>query len=153
MCIRDSNEQDLEFILNISDLKDFNHKYTDFVLKHTDGDGELDTDTLEYFVELIKDFDKYSSQFPKKDINQYVSFDELESVVNFVRVKNKDKELEGQAKKIYEKGDFVVIQPKTEQASCKYGSNTKWCVTSKDSGHFNRYTAGRQALYLSLIHI
>jgi hypothetical protein len=141
------NEQDLEFILNISDLKDFNHKYTDFVLKHTDGDGELDTDALEYFVELIKDFDKYSSQFPKKDINQYVSLNELESVINFVRTKNKDKELEGQAKKIYEKGDFVVIQPKTEQASCKYGSNTKWCVTSKDSGHFNRYTAGRQALY------
>ena len=141
------NEQDLEFILNISDLKDFNHKYTDFVLKNTDGDGELDTDELEYLVGLIKDFDKYSGQFPKKDINQYVSLNELESVVNFVRTKNKDKELEGQAKKIYEKGDFVVIQPKTEQASCKYGSNTKWCVTSKDSGHFGRYTAGRQGLY------
>jgi len=141
------NEEDLEFILNISDLKDFNHKYTDFVLKHTDGDGELDTDELEYFIELIKDFDKYQSQFPKKDINQYVSLNELESVINFVRTKNKDKELEGQAKKIYEKGDFVVIQPKTEQASCKYGSNTKWCVTSKNSGHFSRYTAGRQGLY------
>jgi hypothetical protein len=141
------NEQDLEFILNISDLKDFNHKYTDFVLKHTDGDGELDTDQLEYFVELIKDFDKYSSQFPKKDINQYTSFNELESVINFVRTKNKERELEGQAKKIYEKGDFVVIQPKTEEASCKYGSNTKWCVTSKGSGHFGRYTAGQQSLY------
>ena len=141
------NEQDLEFILNISDLKDFNHKYTDFVLKNTDGDGELDTDELEYLIELIKDFNKYQSQFPKKDINQYVSLNELEKVVNFVRVKNKDKELEGQAKKIYEKGDFVVIQPKTEQASCKYGSNTKWCVTSKNSGHFGRYTAGRQGLY------
>ena len=141
------NEQDLDFILNISDLKDFNHKYTDFVLKHTDGDGELDTDELEYLIELIKDFDKYQSQFPKKDINQYVSLNELEKVVNFVRVKNKDKELEGQVKKIYEKGDFVVIQPKTEQASCKYGSNTKWCVTSKNSGHFGRYTAGRQGLY------
>jgi len=141
------NEEDLEFILNISDLKDFNHKYTDFVLKHTDGDGELDTDELEYFIELIKDFDKYQSQFPKKDINQYVSLNELESVINFVRTKNKDKELEGQAKKIYEKGDFVVIQPKTEQSSCKYGSNTKWCVTSKNSGHFSRYTAGRQGLY------
>jgi hypothetical protein len=41
----------------------------------------------------------------------------------------------------------VVIQPKTEEASCKYGSNTKWCVTSKGSGHFGRYTAGRQGLY------
>ena len=141
------NEQDLDFILNISDLVEFNHKYTDFVLKNTDGDGELDTDELEYFIGLIKDFDKYQSQFPKKDINQYVSLNELEKVILYIRSKNKEKELEGQAKKIYEKGDFVVIQPKTEEASCKYGSNTKWCVTSKNSGHFGRYTAGRQGLY------
>jgi hypothetical protein len=141
------NEQDLDFILNISDLVEFNHKYTDFVLKNTDGDGELDTDELEHLVGLIKDFDKYQSQFPKKDINQYVSLNELEKVILYIRAKNKDKELEGQAKKIYEKGDFVVIQPKTEEASCKYGSNTKWCVTSKNSGHFGRYTAGRQGLY------
>ena len=141
------NEQDLNFILNISDLVDFNHKYTDFVLKNTDGDGELDTNELEHLVGLIKDFDKYQSQFPKKDINQYVSLNELEKVILYIRAKNKDKELEGQAKKIYEKGDFVVIQPKTEEASCKYGSNTKWCVTSKNSGHFGRYTAGRQGLY------
>jgi hypothetical protein len=138
---------DLDFILNISDLVDFNHKYTDWVLKNVNPESENFDDDVEYIVELVKDFDKYSSQFPKKDINQYVSFNELESVVNFVRTKNKNKELEGQAKKIYEKGDFVVIQPKTEQASCKYGSNTKWCVTSKDSGHFGRYTAGRQGLY------
>jgi len=137
----------LDFILNISDLEDFNHKYTDWVLKNVDPESENFDDDVEYIVELVKDFDKYSSQFPKKDINQYVSFNELESVINFVRTKNKDKELESQAKKIYEKGDFVVIQPKTEQASCKYGSYTKWCVTSKGSGHFGRYTAGRQALY------
>ena len=141
------NEQDLEFILNISDLKDFNHKYTDFVLKNTDGDGELDTDELEHLVDLIKDFDKYQSQFPKKDINQYVSVNELEKLILYVRSKNQEKELEKQADKIYEDDKFLVIKPKTEESSCKYGSNTKWCVTSKGSGHFGRYTAGRQSLY------
>jgi hypothetical protein len=141
------NEQDLDFILNISDLVEFNHKYTDFVLKNTDGDGELDTDELENLVDLIKDFDKYQSQFPKKDINQYVSVNELEKVILYVREKNKEKELEKQADKIYEDDKFLVIKPKSEEASCKYGSNTKWCVTSKGSGHFGRYTAGRQSLY------
>ena len=141
------NEQDLDFILNISDLSDFNHKYTDFVLKHTDGDGELDTDELEHFIGLIKDFDKYQSQLPKKDINQYVSLNELEKVILYIRTKNKEKELEKQADKIYEDDKFLVIKPKTEESSCKYGSNTKWCVTSKGSGHFNRYTSGRQSLY------
>ena len=141
------NEQDLDFILNISDLVDFNHKYTDFVLKNTDGDGELDTDELEHFVGLIKDFDKYQSQLPKKDINQYVSLNELEKVILYIRGKNKEKELEKQAKKIYEDDKFVILKPQTEEASCKYGSNTKWCVTSKGSGHFQRYTSGRQSLY------
>jgi hypothetical protein len=92
----------LDFILNISDLVDFNHKYTDWVLKNVDPESDNFDDDVEYIVELVKDFDKYSSQFPKKDINQYVSLNELESVINFVRTKNKDKELEKQAKKIYE---------------------------------------------------
>jgi hypothetical protein len=137
--------EQLDFVLSISDLIDYNHKYTDFVLKHIHPNASADE--VEDVVGLVKDFDKYRSQFPKKDINQYVSLNELENVINFVRTKKKDKELEGQAKKIYEKGDFVVIQPKTEEASCKYGSNTKWCVTSKGSGHFGRYTSGRQGLY------
>ena len=139
------DEETLDWFLNIADLQDFNHKYTDFVLKgvhpeHIEGDTEIG-------INLIKSFDKYQSQLDKKDINQYNSFEELDSALLPINQKQKDKELEGQAKKIYEKGDFVVIQPKTEEASCKYGSNTKWCVTSKGSGHFGRYTTGRQGLY------
>lgn len=135
----------LDFILNIPDLVDFNHKYTDWVLKNVN--PKSDNFGFEDAVELAKYFDKYSSQFPKKDINQYASLIELESVVNFVRTKNKDKELEKQVEKIYEKENFVVVKPKTEGASCKYGSETRWCTTSKGSGHFERYTAGRQLLY------
>ena len=137
----------LDFILNISDLVDFNHKYTDWVLKNVNPESESFDDDVEYIVELIKDFDKYQSQFPKKDINQYVSVNELDAVVNHARTKKKDKELEKQAEKVYEDDKFVVIKPKTEEASCKYGSNTKWCVTSRGSGHFGRYTSGRQSLY------
>lgn len=141
------NEDDLEYILNISDLQDFNHKYTDFVLKNTDGDGELDLNELEKLVELIKDFDKYQSQFPKKDINQYVSLDELEKVIEFARRKKKNKELENQVEKIYEDDKFLVVKPISHAASCKYGSNTKWCTTAQSPDHFQRYTSGSQALY------
>ena len=140
------DEKDLDFVLNISDLQDFNHKYTDWIMKNDNSDIPFE-EYIESAVELVKDFDKYQSQLPKKDINQYVSFNELEKVVNYIRTKKEAKELENQINKIYEKGDFVVVKPKTEEASCKYGSNTKWCVTSKGSGHFGRYTAGRQALY------
>ena len=135
----------LDFVLNISDLIDFNHKYTDFVLKFLNPNAS--TDEVEDIVELVKDFDKYQSQFPKKDINQYVSLSELEAIVNHARAKKKGKELENKIDKVYEDDKFVVIKPETEEASCKYGSNTKWCVTSRGSGHFGRYTSGRQSLY------
>ena len=79
----------LDFILNISDLVDFNHKYTDWVLKNIDPESETFDDDVEYIVELIKDFDKYQSQFPKKDINQYVSVNELDALVSHVRKKKK----------------------------------------------------------------
>ena len=140
------DEETLNWILNISNLVDFNHKYTDFILKVLDPNSDIDMN-VDIAVGLVQDFDKYQSQLKKKDINQYKTFSELEEALLPFHEKEKEKELEGQSKKIYEKGDFVVIQPKTEEASCKYGSNTKWCVTSKGSGHFGRYTAGRQGLY------
>ena len=140
-------EDDLDFILNISDLQDFNHKYTDWILKNMDMESEQFDMDVDVAVQLVNDFDKYQSQLPKKDINQYNSIYELDMALVPFHEKEKDKELEKQADKIYEDDKFLVIKPKSEEASCKYGSNTRWCVTSKGSGHFGRYTAGNQELY------
>jgi hypothetical protein len=140
------NEEDLDFILNISDLKDFNHKYTDFILKALEPNTDIDL-WVDIAVGLVKDFDKYQSQLKKKDINQYNTFSELESALEPFIEKEKQKELEKQVDKIYEDDKFLVVKPNTEEASCKYGSNTKWCVTVKGGGHFGRYTMGAQGLY------
>jgi len=139
------DEKTLDWFLNIADLQDFNHKYTDFVLKgvhpdHIEGDAEIG-------INLIKSFDKYQSQLDKKDINQYESFEELDSALFPIKQKQKEKELEKQIDKIYEDDKFVVIIPKNEESSCKYGSGTKWCTTSKGAGHFGRYTSGGQLLF------
>jgi len=88
------DEETLNWILNISDLVDFNHKYTDFLLKVVDPEIDASPEYIENIIDYLKLFDKYQSQFPKKDINQYVSFIELESVVNHVIKKHKEKELE-----------------------------------------------------------
>jgi hypothetical protein len=135
----------LDFVLGVSDLVDNNHKYTDFVLKNLHPNSS--TDEIEDVVESVKDFHKYQLNLEKKDINQYKSIDELNRALDYSRVKDQEKQLSSQAIKIYEDDKFLVVKPKTEEASCKYGSNTKWCVTSKGSGHFGRYTAGRQSLY------
>jgi REP element-mobilizing transposase RayT len=132
----------LDFVLGISDLADSNYKYTDFVLKNLHPNSS--TDEIEDAVELVKDFEQFSNKLEIKDINQYKSFNQLQDVI----LKLKEVQLpKSQVEKIYEDDKFLVVKPKNEEASCKYGSNTKWCVTSKGSGHFGRYTAGRQSLY------
>lgn len=132
----------LDFILGISDLQDSNHKYTDFVLKNLHPNSS--TDEIEDAIELVKDFEQFSNKLEIKDINQYKSFEQLQdAVIDLKQVKGPKPESE----KIYEDSTFVVLKPKNEEASCKYGSRTKWCVTSKGSGHFQRYTSGDQELY------
>jgi hypothetical protein len=140
------DEEDLDFILGISDLQDFNHKYTDFIFRGLDQKNDVDLWT-EIGVELVKDFDKYQKQLEKKDINQYRSFEELEKALEPFKEREKEKELESQTEKIYEDDNFLVLIPKTIEASCKYGSGTKWCTTVKDADHFKRYTTGKQELY------
>jgi hypothetical protein len=139
------DNETLDWFLNIADLQDFNHKYTDFILKgvhpeHIEGDTEIG-------INLIKSFDKYQSQLEKKDINQYKSFEELDSALFPINQKQKQKELENQVNRVYEDDKFLVVKPKTHEASCKYGSKTKWCTTAQSPDHFQRYTSGRQSLY------
>ena len=140
------SEEDLDFILGISDLQDFNHKYTDWVLKHILEYADVDI-MAETAVDLVKDFDKYQKNLQKKDINQYLSFEELEKALEPYKEKEKEKELESQTEKIFEDENFLVLVPKTQESSCKYGSGTKWCVTQPSGGHFERYTKGKQGLY------
>ena len=140
------DEEDLDFILSISDLQDFNHKYTDWVLKHLLEYADV-IEVAEIAVRLVKDFDKYQKNLEKKDINQYLSIEELEKVLESFKGKEKEKELESQTEKIYEDENFLVLVPKTIEASCKYGAGTKWCTTVRDADHFQRYTRGKQGLY------
>lgn len=145
------SEENLDWILNISDLVDFNHKYSDFVLKNLDPNSETFDEDVQTAVEIVKDFDKYQSKLSGKDINQYKSIGELDDALEVIIQAEKEREeertAEKQVDKIYEDEKYLVIKPKSELASCKYGSNTKWCVTSRGSGHFERYTSGKQRLY------
>jgi hypothetical protein len=141
-------EQMLDYVLDNPILRDFNHKYTDFLLKKLpDEDVFIIESDIDNIVEDLRLFDKYQSQLEKKDINQYEDFTELKSALKPFVEKEEQKKLEGQAKKIYEDDRYLVLIPETKDAACKYGSNTKWCVTMKDSNYYDQYTAGKQKLY------
>lgn len=144
--LNDFDEEDLDFVLGISDLQDFNHKYTDWVLKQIKGFADV-TEGAQEVVDLVKDFHKYQKNLEKKDIYQYSDLVELGRALEPFKWKERQKELEDQTEKIYEDENFLVIVPKTQEASCKYGSGKKWCVTQATGDHFERYTRGRQGLY------
>jgi hypothetical protein len=141
------DEDVIDWILNISDLVDFNHKYTDFVFRVLENENMDIEWWVETIIEELKLFDKYQNQLEKKDINQYQTFTELQRAVTPLQQKEKEKELEGQVDKVYEDDTFAVVVPKTRQASCKYGSNTKWCTAAKQDNRFDTYSTGKQKLY------
>lgn len=86
-------------------------------------------------------FDKYQQAFVKKDINQYESFAELVDATRQVLMNRKTPTVaKAERDVIYESDDWIMIVPRTQNAMCKYGSNTKWCVAAKHSNNlFARY--------------
>lgn len=60
------DEETLDWILNISDLVDFNHKYTDFVLRVINPKNMDVAWWVETIIDELKLFDKYQNQLEKK---------------------------------------------------------------------------------------
>ena len=91
---------------------------------------------------VINNIDNITKSF--KDINQYVDIGVLKDLMMIVNERKTEKEksaqLKSQVTKIYEDGDVLVVSPKTHEASCYYGANTKWCTTAKsDPRQFQNY--------------
>jgi hypothetical protein len=70
---KDHPEQ-LDYVLTDSDLINYNHKYTDFVLKNLNPNSSADAlenfNQIEEVVDLINGFHKYQQNLEKRDINQ-----------------------------------------------------------------------------------
>ena len=63
-------------------------------------------------------------------------------LLNEVKVKSSDRV------KLYEDDKLLVVVPLTHQASCKYGSNTPWCVAVVgNTEHYSDYTSNGVLIY------
>jgi len=86
--------------------------------------------------DLLSKFIKYKSKLPleKRDINRFNSITELYNLIQTLEnegVKSqKDVKREG-AEVVYEDSEWKIVIPHTEEASCIYGANTKWCTAGK----------------------
>ena len=105
--------------------------------------GEKDIETDEYqLIEMIKYFDKNIHKFEKKDIYQY-TYDEFVNKYEDAITKISKKELEttGVEKLYGGEGDrYILVRPKNKEASCKYGANTKWCISASQINYLDNYS-------------
>lgn len=96
---------------------------------------------------IILSFDKLikTNRISEKDINRYKTLKELDSKIDEAeKVPSKRQEKlaqkSGGITKLYEDDKILVIEPKTKEASCFYGRNTKWCISATETeNHFDRY--------------
>lgn len=80
------------------------------------------------------------------DINQIKGFVELynairliDSDIDGVEAAAEEKRLEKEVEKIYVSENYIILIPKTQEASCVYGKGTRWCTAADKYNAFNRY--------------
>lgn len=91
-------------------------------------------------IEEVKFFHRFVNALPIKDINRY-NLNTLRDALTKKKLQAQEKEYAKNVNKLYEDEEWLLVSPKTHQASCAYGANTKWCVTMKnDPSYFQNYT-------------
>ena len=104
--------------------------------------------------DLLSKFIKYKSKLPleKRDINKFNSVSALYSMIQTLEeqgVKSqKDVKREG-AEVVYEDAKWKIVIPHTEEASCIYGAQTKWCTAGRENNMFNYYNK-QGLLYINI---
>lgn len=88
-----------------------------------------------------------------KDINSYPDINSIREFFNQIKQRtyttDEIKQAKSDSKKLYEDDKYLIVQPLTHQASCVYGAETKWCVSSRDSSkYFDDYTKNSKFVYV-----
>lgn len=97
-----------------------------------------------------------------KDINQIKALNELEKILDEYKEEEtqsgaeetagieKKMFAEGDAELVYNDATWKIVIPKTHEASCYFGKNTRWCTTSEDSPHYHEQYSKDGPLYVIL---
>jgi hypothetical protein len=118
--------------------------------------GQFSLEDKARILDVITDFNKEKKGLEKKDLNQYKTIDEIETTIkqhteeNQKRSKAEDDKYfkAKEATKFYEGGGITVIVPKSQEASCYFGMNTKWCTARKDEHNQYGNYSKRGNLYI-----
>lgn len=146
------NLSDLDYLINQSESVNSNHKYTNWLISRYNQSGLFVSQNKEQLEKIVSDlrfFDKHTQNFPKKDINQYKSFEELDTAIESAELKERRKiEIVPGTKVIFEDRLCLILVPETQKSSCYYGAGTKWCTATEGSTHFNSYKQKGELYYV-----
>ena len=97
--------------------------------------------------DALSKFHRLRQNLELKDINAYKSVRQLLDAVS--EKKSKADVKHSGADKVYEDNEWVIIVPKTEEASKLYGKDTKWCTAADNDNYFDYYNR-RGPLYINI---
>lgn len=154
----------IEALLQAAKVDDFQAKYpeiADEIQSVNDADPSSTKKYLEWGVkqlrkgsspaqvsDAIKKFHAAQPRLENKDIGQYGSADEVTNAVlsigeaKSVHKKMKREQARKDADYVWEDPDgrFLLIHPKTAEASIHYGKGTQWCISAEKDNAFDEYT-------------
>ena len=112
-----------------------NNKYLGWMVKTALGfNKDENIPTADNVARVVNDFHRNIQRIKNKDINSYKTIVDLKTVVDEALEAEKDVRVSKEAAKVYEDDEVVIMAPFTVEASCKYGSGSKWCIAGT-SGH------------------
>lgn len=125
--------------------KNTKYKYLGWVFDQYNKNPDYSFEELSNFAER---FDKLSKNLEKKDLYLYKDLSELLDIFKFYGSTKEEKK--SGKKVIFEDNDFLVVRPLTQDASCYYGANTKWCTSSTKEGKnkFDQYSSTGKLYYI-----
>lgn len=102
-----------------------------------------DGDTLAEFIKYME-----MDLITHKDVTSYTTINQVKRAISLAKLKEEMKDQSVQIHLEFENDEWLIVRPLTHQSSFKYGSETKWCTTSKhDLSTFVRYWSEGALVY------
>jgi len=140
----------------LEEFKSLPPKYWEWIAKQAIFSGNPDS---QRFIDTVKhniqEFDRFSKsgRIQEKDINSFKNLDDLVNTVSksFETEKttiNRDVQPVENSDILYYDDVWMIVHPRSKEASCYYGMGTKWCVSATESENwFNTYTKEGSKFY------
>ena len=108
-----------------------------------------DKEGVEELINAVGNFEKVKNRLDQKDLYQYSTLDELfKALVAIDSKQRREVSTREDTEKVYETDRYVVMVPETKEASCYYGSGTKWCTAQTDRDYFTNYKKSGELYYI-----